>query len=45
MYAVAAPSSETGDVLSMTKEDRDTYIMGVIMTQYSIKKGLKEFGE
>ena len=29
----------------MTKEDRNVYIMGVIMTQYSLNKGLKEFGE
>ena len=45
MYALAAASSDTGDLLPMTKEDRDVYIMGVIMTQYSLKKGLKEFGE
>ena len=29
----------------MTEEDRDVYIMGVITTQYSLKKGLKEFGD
>ena len=45
MYAVAAASSNTGDILPMTEEDHDVYIMGVIMTQYSLNKGLKEFGE
>ena len=41
MYAITAANSETGDVLPMTKEDRDTYIIGVILTQYSINKGLE----
>ena len=45
MYDVTAANSETGDVLSVTKEDRGVYIMGVILTQYSLNKGLKEFGE
>ena len=33
--------------MPMTKEDHDTYIIGVILTQYSLNnnKGLKEFGE
>ena len=29
----------------MTKEDLDTYIIGVILTQYSLNKELKEFDE
>ena len=45
MYAVAAANSEIGNVLYMTKEYRDTYIMGVILTQYSPNKSLKDFGE
>ena len=45
MYAVAAEHSETGNILPMTKEDHDVYIMGVILTQYSLNKGLKEFGK
>ena len=32
MYAVAAAASDTGDLLPMTKENRNVYIMGVIMT-------------
>ena len=43
MYAVTAANSETGDVLPMTKEDHDTYIISVILTQYSHNNGLKEF--
>ena len=45
MYAVAAANSKTCNVLLMTKEDRGVYIVGVILTQYSLNKGLKEFGE
>ena len=29
----------------MTKEDHDVYIMGVIMTQYILNKGLKAPGD
>ena len=45
MYAVAAANSETGDALPMTKEDRDTYIICINFPEYSLNKGLKEFGE
>ena len=45
MYAVAAADSETDNVLPMTKEDRNSYIIGVILTQYSLNKGLQEFSE
>ena len=45
MYAIAAANSDTGELLPMTEQDRDDYIMGIIMTQYSLNKGLKEFGD
>ena len=45
MYAIAAATSDTGDLLPMTKEDCNVYIMRVVMTQYSLNKGLEEFGE
>ena len=45
MYAIAAANADNGDILPMTKEDHDVYIMGVIMTQYSLNKGLKAFGD
>ena len=45
MYAIAAANSETGEILPMTEQDRDDYITGIIMTQYSLNKGLKEFGD
>ena len=45
MYDGAAVNFETSDVLPMTEEDHDLYITGVILTQYSFNKGLKEFGE
>ena len=32
MYAIAAATSDTGNLLPMTEEDLDVYIMGVIMT-------------
>ena len=44
MYTIAAATSDTGYLLPMTEEDCHVYIMGVIMTQYSHNKGLKEFG-
>ena len=31
MYAIAAAKEGNGDILPMTKENRDVYIMGVIM--------------
>ena len=37
--------AETGDVKSMSKEYHGMYIMGVILTQYSLNKELKVFGE
>ena len=45
MYALADATSDTGDILPMTEQDHDDYIMGVIMTQYSLNKGLEEFGD
>ena len=42
MHAVTAPNSETCDVLPMTEEDCDISIMGIILTQYSLNKELKE---
>ena len=45
MYAITAAKADNGNILPMTKEDRDVYSMGVIMTQYSSNKGLKAFGD
>ena len=35
----------TNDITPMTDEDRDSYIMGMIMTQYSLNSGLNKFGD
>ena len=45
MYAIAAAKADNGNILPMTEEDRDVYIMGVIMTQYSLNRRLKAFGD
>ena len=45
MYALASARSDTGEFLPMTEQDWDDYIMGIILTQYSLNKGLKEFGD
>ena len=43
MYVIAAANADNGDILPITIEDCDVYIMGVIVTQYSYNKGLKAF--
>ena len=45
MYVVAAANSETGDILPMTEEGHNVYMMCVILTQYILNKGLKKFGD
>ena len=36
---------ETNDRTLMVKKYRDSYILVVIMTQYSLKAGFKKFGD
>ena len=45
MDALTAASSDTCNLLPMTEQDCNDHIMGVVMTQYSLKQGLKELGE
>ena len=43
VYGQSEP--ETKNAWSMSEDDREEHVLGIVLTQYSLKKGLAKFGE